>query len=151
MQSTRLFGLALASVVLLATVASAAAQPGAANWRVLLTSNREGDSEIYSIDVDGSGTQRLTHNAGFDGFASWSPDGRRILYHSQVRRNGWSGGVVMNADGSGKRRLVANGSWSPDGRKIVYGSNRQGNGEIYVMNADGTGRHLVVARPSTQE
>ena len=150
MQSTRLFGLALASVVLLATVSSAAARPGAAQWRILLTSNREGDSEIYRIDVDGSGAKRLTHSAGFDGFASWSPDGRRILYHSQVRRTGWSGGIVMNADGSGKRRLVANGSWSPDGRRIVFGSNRDGNGEIYVMNADGSGQRRVVARPSTR-
>jgi TolB protein len=151
MQSTRLFGLALAGVALFSAVISAAARPGSAQWRILLTSDREGDSEIYSIRADGSGAKRLTHNPGFDGFASWSPNGRRILYHSQVRRTGWSGGIVMNADGTGKRRLVANGSWSPDGRRIVYGSKQDGNGEIYVMNADGSGRHLVVARPSTEE
>ena len=152
MQSTRLFGLALAAVVLLTAVASAAARPGPVQqWRILLTSDREGDSEIYSIRADGTGARRLTHSAGFDGFASWSPNGRKILYHSQVRRTGWVGGVVMNADGSGKRRVVANGSWSPDGRRIVYGSKQDGNGEIYVMNADGSGRRLVVARPSTEE
>ena len=44
----------------------------------------------------------------------------------------------MNADGSGKRWLPANGSWSPDGRRIVFGTDHDGNGEIYVMNADGT-------------
>jgi TolB protein len=141
----------LAIVVLLAAVGSAAARTGKEQWRILLTSDREGDSEIYSVRADGSGAKRLTRSAGFDGFASFSPDGRRILYHSQVRRTGWSGGIVMNADGSGKRRLVANGSWSPDGRRIVYGSNRDGNGEIYVMNADGSGGHIVAARPSTNE
>jgi Tol biopolymer transport system component len=151
MQSTRRFGLALVSVALLATVSSAAARPSAAQWRILLTSNREGDSEIYSVRADGRDAKRLTRSAGFDGFASWSPDGRRVLYYSQVRRTGWSGGIVMNADGSGKRRLPANGSWSPDGRRIVYGSKQDGNGEIYVMNADGSGQRLVVARPSTEE
>ena len=54
MQSTRLFGLALASVALLAAVTSAAARPGAAQWRILLTSDREGDSEIYSVAPTGA-------------------------------------------------------------------------------------------------
>jgi Tol biopolymer transport system component len=120
-------------------------------WKVLLTSNREGDSEIYSVNPDGSGARRLTRMAGFDGFASWSPDGRKILYHSQDRRSGRVGGAVMNADGSHKRWLPANGSWSPDGRKIVFGTDRDGNGEIYVMNADGSGQRLVVAMPSSNE
>jgi TolB protein len=151
MQATRLLGLALAGIVLLAAVGSAAARTGKEQWRILLTSNREGDSEIYSVRADGSAARRLTRNPGFDGFASWSPNGRKILYYSQVRRTGWSGGIVMNADGSGKRRLVANGSWSPDGRRIVYGWKGDGNGEIYVMNADGSGGHVVVARPSTEE
>jgi TolB protein len=57
----------------------------------------------------------------------------------------------MNADGSGKQRLVSNGSWSPDGRRIVFASTRDGNGEIYVMNADGSGQRIVEARPSTHE
>ena len=151
MQATRLLGLALAGVALLVAVTSAAARPGAAQWRILLSSDREGDSELYSVNANGTGAKRLTHSVGVDGFASWSPDGRKILYLSQVRRTGWKGGVVMNADGSGKRRLVANGSWSPDGRRIVYGSNQDGNGDIYVMNADGSGQRLLVARPSTEE
>ena len=51
---------------------------------------------------------------------------------------------VMNADGSGQKRLpnIAGSdwlpSWSPDGKKIAFQSYRDGNGEIYVMNADGS-------------
>lgn len=152
MHGSKIVVLALTGLALVTVAAwSVSASPAATPWKILLTSNREGDSEIYSMNADGSGARRLTRTPGFDGFASWSPDGRKILYHSQDRRSGRIGGVVINADGSGKRWLPSNGSWSPDGRRIVFGSNRDGNGEIYVMNADGSGQRIVVAIPSSNE
>ena len=73
---------------------------------------------------------------------AWSPDGRRIAFHS--KRDGNPEIYVMNADGSGVTRLTYNGArdlvtaWSPDGRRIAFYSNRDGgNWEIYVMNAAG--------------
>jgi Tol biopolymer transport system component len=58
---------------------------------------------------------------------------------------------VMNADGSGQRRLTHvaafddEAAWSPDGKKIAFTSNRDGkyNSEIYVMNADGSGQRRL--------
>jgi Tol biopolymer transport system component len=76
---------------------------------------------IFALDVvGGSGDQRLTpdtshrhHSHGF----GWSPDGRKVVYASE--RTGHGDIYVMNADGSGKRRLTrtprteSNPVWSP--------------------------------------
>ena len=78
---------------------------------------------------------------------SWSPDGRRIAFQSDVDED-WEI-FVMNADGSGVTQLTDNEawnltpSWSPDGRRIAFQSLRDGDREIYVMNADGFGREAA--------
>jgi Tol biopolymer transport system component len=61
---------------------------------------------------------------------------------------------VMNADGSGQRRLTRNpaddttSAWSPDGRRIAFTSNRDDNFEVYVMNADGSGQRRLPRKPA---
>jgi TolB protein len=81
-------------------------------------------------------------------WSSWSPDGRRIAFSG-------SGGIyVINADGTGLKRLTNNRVWdqaplwSPDGKMIAFFSVRNGDDEIYVMNADGTGQRNVSRLPA---
>jgi len=110
--------------------------------RIAFTSFRHGRGEIYSVNTDGSGEQRLTSNPAHDDLAMWSPDGSRVAFVSG--RDGNLEVYVMNADGSGQTRLTTDpeedfsASWSPDGRHIVFRSNRHENGEIYTMNVDGS-------------
>ena len=120
-------------------------QPTAAEpAKIVFSSHRDGNYEIYVMDADGSGQTRLTNNAGNDDFPTWSPDRSQIAFHSN--RDGNYEVYVMDADGSGQTRLTTNPAgdsqptWSPDGSKIAFTTDRDGNLEIYVMNANGSGQ-----------
>jgi Tol biopolymer transport system component len=115
---------------------------------------------MYVMNADGSAQRRL-NTVSFPGrpdggSAAWSPDGQKILF---VRaRRGTRAKVndiyVMNADGSGQRKLTERGHdprWSPDGEKISFVTNRDGNNEIYVMNADGSGQVNVSHNPDRDD
>jgi Tol biopolymer transport system component len=78
--------------------------------------------------------------------ARWSPDGTRVAVTFTVgnRYTGYASDVfVVNADGTGRRRLVrgagadrSSPAWSPDGTKLAY---VQSPAEIHVIDADGSG------------
>jgi Tol biopolymer transport system component len=100
--------------------------------------------ELWVMSADGSRQRRLARNA-WHGTPAWSPDGEAIAF---VSRRGHKSGSpfsgtseleIINADGSGRRRLTHNAVpdrdpvWSPDGRRIAFVSNWQ----VYVINADG--------------
>jgi TolB protein len=122
------------------------------------------------MNADGSerrlladGGARLRHqacpNCGGLRHVAWSPDGRKMLLTRFGPSHGYDSRekyiVVMNADGSGLRRLKrfapGNGgelSWSPDGRKIVFVNLRDGNFDVYVINADGSGQRNLTRHPA---
>jgi Tol biopolymer transport system component len=128
--------------------------------KIAFESFRDGGSEMYVMNWDGTGVTRLTFNGpGEDRGSSWSPDGTQITFHS-VRGPASGPGhsaleiFTMNADGSGETRLTDNTfqdslpSWSPDGSKIAFTSNRDGGDfEIYVMNADGSNPTRLTSSP----
>jgi Tol biopolymer transport system component len=105
--------------------------------------------------TDGSGTLRvLTRDNG--GNASWSPDGKRIVFQA-TDDAGNRQVFVINADGSGGRKQLTNGThndgapaWSRDGGSILWRSDQNGTQwAIYVMNADGSNpRKLIAEAPA---
>ena len=120
--------------------------------RIVFSSDRDGDFEIYSMLPDGSDLKRLTNNSGYDDMPAWSPDGKKIAFVSD--RHGSPEIYVMNADGSRARRLTEDDgpdnalpAWSPDGDRIAWSSGRDGNREIHVMDANGSNRVNLTNHP----
>ena len=114
--------------------------------RIAFASQRGGGGfDIFVMNADGTDQRRLTDFTKLGIGAvnpSWSPDGKRVLFRSRVKRLDI---YVINLDGTGLVKLtdeprgVVMPAWSPDGRKIAFGSLRHGEPEIYTMNADGSG------------
>jgi Tol biopolymer transport system component len=111
--------------------------------QIVFASERDGDSEIYTINTDGGKLTRLTDNDVYDGEPAWSPDGAKIAFVS--KRDGNYEIYTMNADGSGLALLTDNPAqdlspaWSPNSQIIAFMSDRNGNYDIFLMHADGSG------------
>jgi len=77
--------------------------PAGFQAKVAFMSGRDGNWEIYTVNVDGSALKRLTNNGAEDGLPTWSPDGKSIAFVS--RRSGSWAIWAMNSDGSNQRKL----------------------------------------------
>ena len=119
--------------------------------KVVFTSDRGGDLDIWTMDINGKHAKQLTHELGYDGGPWWSPDGKRICYRAfhpanEVEKTDYLALLkehlirpttldlhIMNADGTGHRQItndraanIANfaPTWSHDGKSLVFCSNR---------------------------
>jgi hypothetical protein len=119
--------------------------------KIVFTSARDGNNEIYSMNANGSGQTRLTTNAASDFTPSWSPDGTKIFFASN--RDGNYEVYSMNANGTSPTRITNNAAldaqpvMSPNGDKIAFLTNRDGNYEIYLMNPNGSSPQNVTQNP----
>ena len=115
--------------------------------RIVFTSFRDGNHEIYVMDADGGNQENLTNHPAYDGHPDWSPDGTKIAFVS--RRDGSPPQIhVMDADGKNVIRLTdgpgekGHPDWSPDGGKIAF-SVEDWVDHIAVMDADGRNREKL--------
>ena len=110
--------------------------------KIVFSSTRDGNQQIYIMNADGTNQTRLTNNSATDTNPKLSADGQKIVFDSN--RDGNQEIYVMNADGTDQTRITSNTfvdiqpAWSPDGIKIAFSSTHSGTPQIWVMNADGS-------------
>jgi Tol biopolymer transport system component len=123
--------------------------------KIIFNSNRGGNENIYSINIDGTDLARLTTSNGNDMYPEVSPDGSKIAYTSDI------GGVwqimVMDWNGENKKQITrgnyrcAYPSWSYDGKYIYFELYSDGDWEIYRINSDGTGQKRLTFNNSSHD
>lgn len=138
--------------------------------KIVFTSTRTGDIELFSCNIDGSGVKQLTNLPGYDGGAFYSLDGKQIVYRASrpegealkeyrdllkedLIRPSKLEIFVMNADGSNPRQVTNNGAanfapfFHPDGKRIIFASNvndpKHRNFDLYMINVDGSNMQQI--------
>ncbi len=141
--------------------------------KILFTSDRSGDLELWTMNLDGSFPKQLTNTLGYDGGAFFSADGSKIVYRAS--RPSTEAEIkdykdllsqhlvaptnmeifVCNADGSNQHQVTHLGkaNWAPffhpSGKKIIFSSNhastRGYDFQLYMINEDGTGLEQITS------
>jgi Tol biopolymer transport system component len=108
--------------------------------------DRRPNFDVYVMNADGSGVQRVTMDGTFWS-PQFSPDGKFLAVQGDrdIR-------LINLADRTVKRLTFdpQNGmspSWSPDGSRIAFTTTRNGRLEVFTMHADGSNQNMLVSMP----
>jgi Tol biopolymer transport system component len=96
--------------------------------QIVFCSNRDGNLELYIMDVDGRNVRKLTNAPGcYNGGPFFSPDGKRVVFRSDRQKKDHLQLYIINSDGTGERALTHNLDWvywAPfwyrDGKHIIF-------------------------------
>ncbi len=126
--------------------------PSPAADLIAFESRRDGNSEIYLLDLLSGLVTNLTHHPSADRAPAWSPSGRAIAFESR-RDDNWDIYVLDLSDGTLSRLTTHPAfdgapSWSPDGSELAFESYRDGNLELYVVQATGGQPRRLTSHPA---
>ena len=123
--------------------------------KVVFSSNRSGDQEIWVSDPNGSNAVQLTNLHALDANCpSWSPDGQLIVFSATVDREFEV--FTIPAAGGKPRRVTSNPSidlacsFSRDGKWIYFNSTRSGDYRVWKVPVDGGDEVLVTPNQGGQ-
>ena len=117
--------------------------------KVALSVEKNGNTDIYVVDLRSRESHRLTSDPAIDTSPSYSPDGSRIVFTSD--RGGKPQLYVMSADGGNAHRITFdNGQyttpvWSPKGDLIAATKQTGGQFHIVTLHGDGSGEHVLTS------
>lgn len=143
--------------------------------KIVFTSTRSGDIELFTMNLDGSNLRQITSELGYDGGAFFSSDGSMLVFRAsrpkteqqqRIYKDLLAKGLVAptdmeifvcNADGSGMKQVTHLGkaNWAPffhpSGKKIIFCSNHRSEKgfpfHLYMINIDGSGLQQITFDP----
>lgn len=135
--------------------------------KIVFTSDRSGDLELWTMNIDGSDQKQITFGLGYDGGAFFSPDGKQLVFRASRPKTEaeikeykelLSKGLVAptnmeiyvcDTDGKNLKQVTKLGkaNWAPyfhpSGKKIIFSSNHHSQRgfdfQLYMINLDGMG------------
>ena len=139
--------------------------------KIVFTSTRTGDLELFTMNIDGSDVRQVTFELGYDGGAFFSPDGTKLIFRSSrpkteaeikeykdLLKEGLVAPTnmelyVCNVDGSELKKItdLGNANWAPyfhpSGKKVIFSSNHKSKRgfpfNLFMINIDGTGLEQI--------
>ncbi len=139
--------------------------------KMVYTSTKDGDLELYVMNLKTGKEKRITHTLGYDGGAWFSPNGKKIIWRasrpkSETEKKEYkellSEGLVAptnmevwvaDADGKNARQITNLGqaNWAPnfmpDSKRIIFASNHEYKRgfpfNLYTLQGDGSGLQKV--------
>lgn len=143
--------------------------------RIVFTSTRSGDLELWTMNTDGSDLRQVTNELGYDGGAFFSPDSKKLVFRAsrpkapedvKTYKDLLAQGLVQptdmeifvsNADGSDMKQITHLGgaNWAPyfhpSGQKIVFSSNHHTESgrifNLFSIDVDGTNLEQITYDP----
>ena len=106
--------------------------------RLALTLSKDGNSEIYILNLQDSALTRLTNNPAIDTEPEWSPDGKSLVFTSN--RGGRPQIYRISSQGAKAQRLTFKGSYnarprfSPNGEQLALLHNGGNGYQIAVLD-----------------
>ena len=124
--------------------------------KVVFSSGRAVDFDIWSLDLETGKLSQLTHGEHLNDHPRWSPDGSLIAF-TRVEEDGVPSIWLMEPDGRNQRRITRDiacqsPSWHPDGSRIIFSGNGADRAELSVcsVSIDGTGLNTLFDAPGIE-
>ena len=141
--------------------------------KMIFTSMRDGDLELYEMDEASGKVKRLTNAPGYDGGAFYNAECTEVVWRANhpggpaldEDRALLSRGLVkplhmelflMNADGTNQRQITHNGAanfcpyFMNDGKRLIFASNVNNTGfnfDLWTIGKDGQGLERITTAP----
>jgi Tol biopolymer transport system component len=141
--------------------------------KMIYTSTKDGDIELYIMDLKTGKENRITYELGYDGGAWFSPDGKKIIWRASRPKKEAEikeykdllmenlvaptnmEVFVANADGTSQQQIttLGNANWAPafmsDSKRIIFASNHQSKRgfpfNLFIINGDGSNLQKITS------